>query len=258
MSDRVRRRRRLVLAPCVFTLLAAAAAYGQTQRVFFTDFDAPGGAPAEFSGVTTLAPVQGFSSITGPVAGKFGGNLLHNTTGGLEDPLGRPGRPTRLTLTGLPQHNAVDLNFLLGIMNTWDGPADYLDVTVDGRRVFHESFDFMSTMFQTYVPPAGGLLTPRQDGRFSYPDHGFDNPYGDAAYDMGLERRFHNIPHSGSTLTVEIAAGLQGPWEGGTNESWGIDNFEVVLRGVPEPSGLGSAGVAGALLLRRRRALPAD
>ena len=45
----------------------------------------------------------------------------------------------------------------------------------------------------------------------------------------------HAIPHTADTLTVEWYAG-GGGWEGGANESWGIDNVEVTLNELPVES----------------------
>jgi hypothetical protein len=50
---------------------------------------------------------------------------------------------------------------------------------------------------------------------------------------MGLDPRFGNIAHTASSLTVTWLAHGTG-WQGGTDESWGIDNVEVLLNGVPD------------------------
>jgi hypothetical protein len=53
----------------------------------------------------------------------FAGQFISNTTGGNEggNPTGTPGQPTTLTLTNLPPHDSIDLNFLLAIIDSWDG-----------------------------------------------------------------------------------------------------------------------------------------
>jgi len=45
---------------------------------------------------------------------------------------------------------------------------------------------------------------------------------------MGLDPVFQNIPHTAGTLTIEWFAGGSG-WQGGSDESWAIDNVEVIL-----------------------------
>lgn len=241
-------------AVVLFTALTAAASHAQTREVFFADFDGPAGAPPEFSGITTLGSVEGLAGL-GVDGSRFAGNLLHNRTGFSLDPgPNRSGSPTRLTLAGLPRHTSVDLNFLLAAINTWD-PNDVLEVRVDGQPVFVESFSFMATDYPVYNPPPGGLLTPRD--RFGdFPNRGFANGWGDQAYAMHLEPRLHNIPHTAATLTVEMFT--RSGFQGAENESWGVDNFQVVLNGVPEPTGaaLVLAPLAATTLLRRRRRRP--
>src|SRR5206468_349193 len=41
---------------------------------------------------------------------------------------------------------------------------------------------------------------------------------------------FHNIPHNASSLTIDFFADGPG-FQGNTNESWGMDNLQVVLNG---------------------------
>jgi hypothetical protein len=49
---------------------------------------------------------------------------------------------------------------------------------------------------------------------------------------MSLEPAFENIPHTSSTLTVEWFASGAG-WQAGDDESWAIDNVEVIVKGDP-------------------------
>ena len=185
-------------------------------------------AGAQFSGVTTTAEVQGFA-----VHG-FSDNLLRNDT--------LSAAPTRLTLTDLPPHEAIDLRFLLAVIDSWDGDQqfshqffapDRFNVAVDGDVIFSETFvnALSAGNVQSYVAPPGVELVRYQQRGFN-PDN---SDYLDSAYNLGLDSAFQNIPHTASTLTVEWSAGGAG-YEGGFNESWGIDNVEVVLRGA-EPCG---------------------
>jgi regulation of enolase protein 1 (concanavalin A-like superfamily) len=135
-----------------------------------------------------------------------------------------------LTLTGLPPHTSIDINFLLAIIDSWDGSEpgactdchpDIFTVTVDGNTLFSEAFGFNGSVF---APPPDVLL-------IEYALLGF-NHWGDAAYDMGLNPTFDSIPHTANTLTIEWVASGDG-WQGGDDESWAIDNLEVVLHGQP-------------------------
>ena len=93
--------------------------------VFSTDFNS--GVPPQLSGTTTLIPVQGFAGL-GTGGNVFSGNLLQNRTGGtVQNPGSVPQIPTTLTLTNLPTHSSIDLNFLLAIIASWDGTSNSSD-----------------------------------------------------------------------------------------------------------------------------------
>ena len=55
----------------------------------------------------------------------------------------------------------------------------------------------------------------------------------DSGYNMGLDPTFDRIPHTANTLTIEwFASG--GGWNGGVQESWAIEDVEVILNiGLP-------------------------
>ncbi|NIM95690.1 MAG: hypothetical protein GTO18_18475, partial [Anaerolineales bacterium] len=160
----------VVLVIVVLVPINVMAAPSKGRQIYFNDFD--GGltvAPkvtATLGGVTSTEPVQGYDGIGSP-GNSFGGLFLRNTSGGGEPPR-TPGSPTTLTLTGLPPHISVDINFLLAIIDSWDGsepgedPGGCLDchpdiftVTVDGVTVFSEAFGFNGPVFD---PPPGVLL----------------------------------------------------------------------------------------------------
>ncbi|MDP2046314.1 MAG: M23 family metallopeptidase, partial [Deltaproteobacteria bacterium] len=106
----------------------------------------------------------------------------------------------------------------LAIIDSWDGDGewgpDFFNVQVDGVSVF-------SQIFESYSASPGVLL-------FSGEDLGFSSSWNDSAYNMYLEPTFQNIPHTGSTLTISWFA--SGPnWQGGDDESWAIENVQVVL-----------------------------
>jgi hypothetical protein len=197
-----------------------------SHRVFFTDFDA--GVPAEFTGTTTLAEVQGYAGI-GTGQNVFGGRMLRNQTGmafPFQDVPQSPVIPTRLVLTDLPDHESVDIRFLLAAIDSWDGNTplpDILAMTMDGQLVFVDTLDETSLADQSYVPPAGVLLTHDED-------LGFNPLFGDAAYDLGGEPRLRNIPHTSDSITIEWFTYGQG-WTAAyyEDESWGIDNVEVLV-----------------------------
>lgn len=223
----------LVIALLLLALLSSPVNASNTSQVYFNDFDggltvAPG-VTDTLAGITSMEPAQGYDGL-GTGSNTFGGYFLRNTTGGDDGgggSIGTPGLPTSLTLTGLPPHSSIDINFLLAIIDSWDGSEpggctichpDILTVTVDGMTVFSESFGFNNPSF---VPTPGVLLT-------EYTPLGFNPTFDDSAYDMGLYPVFDDIPHTASSLTIEwFASG--GGWQGGDDESWAIDNLEISL-----------------------------
>ena len=206
-----------------------------TVVAFSTDFGS--GADDEFTGFTATEAVQGFAGL-GTAANVFSGDFLHNTSGCCAIQPNTPQTATQLTLTDLPDHTSVDIDFLLGVINSWEdetdssvvGPDEF-SVTVDGVEIFRENFRNLDGSRQGYQAPAGVALTPAPLSDLGFPGPSSSLDRNDAAYDMGLDPAFNAIAHTDSTLTVEWIA--DGGWEGGGNESWGIDNVEVLLNGVP-------------------------
>jgi len=210
------------------TLAAEPLALGP---VYFDDFDggmavAPG-IVAILDGVVAPESVRDYAGI-GNGGNVFGGDFLRNTTSGGGGGIGVSGDPTGLSLTGLPPHSGIDLNFLFAKIASWDGAEqgdgecrtcapDLLEIQVDGQVVFSESFGFHSPSFQP--PPGFVLLT-------DFTNLGFSD--WDSAYDMNLVGQLSDIPHTADTLVIEWRATGAG-WQGGEDESWAIDNVEVAL-----------------------------
>lgn len=220
------------------TLGACANAQAGWTTVYSNDFES--GLSGQISGAGMLAPVSGYAGL-GSSGNQFSGSYLVNDTGSMwHQTRPAPGTATTLTLTGLPGHTAISLSFLLAIRDSWDGSYyapnpnldlanyDYFNVAIDGNKVFSETFGFRTpTQYpgyvQSYVAPVGGLLTSgygtNLGGNFGYPD---------SAYDMGKDPLFQSIAHTGSSLTISFWADGAG-WQGGLDESWGLDNLRVSL-----------------------------
>ena len=208
-----------------------------SPTIFTTNFDTA--VPTQFSGPTTTVAVQGYAGL-GPGMNVFGGNLLENSTGGtFANPGSVPQTFTTLTLTNLPTHTSIDINFLLAIINSWDGIAsnfpiavpDFFNVRVDGVLLFRGSFsNSVNGAQQGYIPPAGVQLSTRPFASLGFPTSSIND--GDSAWNLGLDPLFQSFTHSASTLTIDFFADGAG-FEGGLNESWGIDNLNVILNGVP-------------------------
>jgi len=209
-----------VILAMVFSFANVSPASASSVTIFSVDFDS--GVPSEFSGVTTTEGVQGYAGL-GTGSNFFGGNFLRNSS--------VPEASTTLTLTNLPPHDSISLSYLLAIIDSWDGASgtcfatgDGFNVSVDGTTIFSEAFENSTCGVQTYIPPAGVELARRTNLGFNTgPTY-----FSDSAYNMGLDPTFQNIPHTASTLTIEwFTSG--GGWQGGTDESWAIDNVQVFV-----------------------------
>jgi len=203
------------LAVCM--LLAASVASADTQ-VFFTDFES--GLPAQMTAPgAAIEGVQGYANL-GPVGNKFGGNFLRYATVTLYD--------TQLTLTGLPAHDHLSLAFLAAIIDSWDG-TELFKVTIDGTEVFSHWWEIAIGDNSDYVAPPGALLSSGVNLGWN----GGGYFYRDRAYNMGVDPVF-TVAHTASTVTIVWKLGaLSGPaanqWQGGLDESWGIDNVKVTV-----------------------------
>jgi hypothetical protein len=171
-----------------------------------------------------LTSVQGFSSYG------FEGIFLRNTSSD-----GVPGdtqystiplESTTFTLTDLPEHNIVDISFLLAIIDSWDSDnaesrssPDLFNVKVDGVTVFTSTHNTQSGS-NDY-----GDINP--DAVLVRGEHiAFNEGWRDSAYDMSKESSLKGIPHNGEDLTIEWTASGAG-WQGGNDESWAIDDIEI-------------------------------
>ncbi len=211
LNDEILKPKRILFVAALLTTTIHTGPVYAASTVFFSDFN--GALPAEVSGAGTLEPVQAFTTVSAGANGSFAGNFLRNSS--LDG-------TTTLSLTGLPVHTAVDLGFLLGVIDTWDGltgeaSADYLNIFIDGIPPIHASFDNFTPEDQLIPTGATELLYGQQAGFASF---------NDAAYDFTL-----TVPHTSSSLTVSFLSSGAG-FQGGDDESWAIDNLKVTLEGV--------------------------
>jgi hypothetical protein len=243
LNDEILKSKRLLFVATLLitiTTINTGPVYA-ASTVFFSDFD--GALPAEISGAGTLDPVQAFTTVPAGANSSFTGSFLRNSS--LDG-------TTTLSLSGLPAHTGVDVGFLLGVLDSWDGQTggaapDYFNVSIDGT-IIQASFDGFEPGDQLFPAGATQLLYDQQLG-FGI--------YNDAAYDFSL-----SIPHTASSLTVSFVSSGAG-FQGGDDESWAIDNLKVSLEGVitepgtvPDSGGtlLLLASTVGSLPFLRRRA----
>ena len=103
-----------------------------------------------------------------------------------------------------------------------------MNVKIDGQMIFREAFENSDPgHIQTYIPAPGVSLARSIPLGFT---GGTDCAlfFCDAAYDLGFEPAFQNIPHTSNSLTVEWFTDGAG-WQGIDDESWAIDNVEVLV-----------------------------
>lgn len=206
--------------------VAAAA-----TTVFTTDFES--GIPPEFSAPGAfLDGVQGYAGL-GPPGRQFGGQFLHYISTSI--------LPTTLTLHGLPPHDHLSVQFLMGIIDSWDG-VELMQISVDNHLLFNHWFQLATgDSSDYYPPPPGALLSKGTNLGWS----GCCYYNRDRAYDLGAEPAFQDIPHTADSVTVTwTISAISGPaadqWQGGMDESWAIDDVSVEVStqtaGVGNPS----------------------
>lgn len=222
-----------ILSTAFILALGATSAHALTLT-----YDFESGLPSTFSGTGDVESVQGYEGVNG-----FTGNLLHND--------GAAGEATEVMISGLGSHSMVSLSFDLAFIDSWDGgqPSnfgpDFFNVEIDGVEVFEASVGNSASV----LPSAS--VSNREFGAF-----GFNPAHNDQAVTVSFA-----VAHTGSDLSISFFADGAG-YQGGTDESWAIDNLVVdvdTTNGpsiVPLPAGLplllAGLGAFGALSLRRR------
>jgi len=229
----------LAIALIIGISVPASAMAATSVTLYSNDFDGSEvfytGVTGGLSGVTGTESVQGYSAVAG-----FSGNLLRNAT------TGNPASYTTLTLSNLPTHTSIDINFLFAFIDSWDStngsPApDWFNVKVDGISVLQITAANASGS-NTYNGTVLDPLTHR----------GWWGNYGERAFDMGPESAL-SMAHNASTLTIDFFASGAG-WQGSSDESWAIENLQVTANPVPLPGAVlfFAPGLAGLLAMRRK------
>ena len=175
-------------------------------------------------------PSQGYSGVTG-----FDSNFARGTA-------------ITAFLNGLPTHTTIGIDFLLAVIDSWDGLSgdyspDIFEVKVDGNTVFSAGYDIFDAADQS--PVLGTQLAYNVALGFS--------GWNDAAYDMASVAALQGIAHSASTMSVQF---LFANSQGIDDESFALENLRISVdsASVPEPSIIALFGLAlsGFAFARRR------
>jgi hypothetical protein len=230
----------------VVAVLSTSAAHAAFITAYSNDFDGTITGSGTPSGVQMTVGVQ---SLPAP----FSGNFLQNYEAG------NPAAKTTFTLSGLATHDKLDINFDLAFLDSWDSTngtvaPDYFNVDVNGVNIFQVT----SANASGSITYSGGTgLGSPAGGCNSY---GFNGAFCDRAFDVGSDPAL-TIANNTSTVVIDFYASGAG-YQGGADESWGIDNLQVQINttnnpqpGVPEPGTLFllGSGLAGVFFGRRRK-----
>ncbi len=218
----------------VFSPSASVAAL-----LYSDDFDSP---PTLAPGVSASYSGRGLDAAN-PFGGWAGTYYSSDRSGGLA--------PTVLSLSNLPAHSAIDVDLLLGFLESWDSSdgtvsPDYLKIEIDGTPVIVDLT--VNNASGSVVNYGGGTAT------HSYVQANNNSFFSDTLVDMSGDPAL-SFAHSASSLSLSITAYGNG-WQGGSGEGWGFDN--IAIRYTPAdpndsvPGPLPAVGLAAAFGYTRR------
>ncbi len=159
-----------------------------------------------------------------------------------------------LSLSGLGEHDALEVAFDLYLIRSWDGNQPLVGPDIfsfgvqGGPTLLRSSFAVQPIGWerpQSYPAAAGAGDHAMGTGAAEFRSLGYTwaSQGNDAVYRFSFL-----IPHASENVMLWFAAeGLQGL----DDESWGLDNVSVGL--VPAPGALALMGLAGLAGARRRR-----
>jgi PEP-CTERM motif len=227
-----------VLAYTSVCLVIAGGASAAPIVVYTNDFETGVG----LAGAGSIQGTQSFPSV---------GNFFFRN-----DTDGNPAGLTTLTLSGLPSHDNIDINFLLGFVGSWDSrngspSPDNFDILVNGVVIASLTAANSSGSINDF---AGG--TQLALGDFGFGSGSFFN--NDRLVDLSTAGVL-NFTHTASSITLGLRASGVG-WQAFTDESWAVDNFRITVDtlgagAVPEPASwalmIAGFGLVGGAMRRR-------
>jgi probable HAF family extracellular repeat protein len=141
-----------------------------------------------------------------------------------------------LTLVGLDPHPSLDLSFLLATINENDD-GDTVTVRVDGVPVFNQAIAWDASAWNPGAPIE--MFTNLSLGYQDAPQ-GFDKGLnmglvGPTDHALGVD--FDAIPHTASTLTIDIVVNAVKP-----GNMYALDDFSVILNSPIAAIDIGTLG----------------
>ena len=216
----------------------------QAQQLYFNDFDGgetfADGVTGGITGFGDIVSVGGFDGYADPVytLNSFGGNFLWNTELGIDpnatDPNAALNNKTVLTLNGLPAHTEIYVNFLLGLIGSWDGSDQGGEKFNCSVRDSAGEVGYWGGQFHQISRTDGAICVDNvaANVEISWGVHLFGGVEDETAYAPGNDPVLDAIPHTDSTLIIEFYASGPG-YQGTANENWAIENIEVLLSQPP-------------------------
>jgi len=220
-----------------------------------------------------LTPASDYSTETGGAIsggwlGQLGvGNASESTPGSGVFDVTNDGI-ARLDFNALPAHTSISLDVLIAAGGSWDGGMNNqnfdgpFDILVDGVSVFNHFFGNGGSSLDGTAGVSTFFTNGNVNGHYreQWQDNGGAGPANDtdrfnigwtmdSAYDLGGLASLTDIPHTSSTLTVEFIHRLN---SGPADEQIAVDALTITVN-VPEPATGLLAGLAGMLVMMRRR-----
>ena len=162
------------------------------------------------------------------------GLITHNFLGAWDD------FSTTLTLTGLETHQVVNFSFDLYVIGSVYGnfdPAIWSVSAGDSNNPaafsFATTFSNIAGYSQAYPSSFPEGINPAQTGSVAINPFSSGMPNGVTAYHLDF-----TFQHTTPDLSITFAGNGFLPYNGPTYGRWGLDNVEVAINAVPEPSNL--------------------
>ncbi|MDH3680450.1 MAG: OmpA family protein [Acidimicrobiia bacterium] len=252
-----RRSSRRIVAGLVAVLIAIAGCTSSdnveaepAEDELGTESATPTSDPAEAEQTSDGEPVDTVvlsADFESPPGEEWSIDRVSTTPAGDRNFLGEFGNErVNLLLSDLGPHQAITVAFDLFVLRSWDsgtGNPDRWRLGIDGYRIIDATFsnDEAEQSFPDNHPLA---LNPPRSGAIETDSLGYtfasDDSPADSVY--RIERTFL---HDQSAIDIAFsAAGLQDP----ADQSWGIDNVEVIAHQLPEraPSSALTVEISGA------------